>query len=42
MAQLSRALEFFAPDIARQEFPALDRQPYDRVSPQSPPWSRNV
>ena len=33
MAQLSRALEFFAPDIERQEFPAWDCQPYDRVSP---------
>jgi transcription-repair coupling factor (superfamily II helicase) len=33
MAQLSRALRFFAPDIAITEFPAWDCQPYDRVSP---------
>src|SRR5438128_5760796 len=33
MAALSRALGFFAPDIAVQEFPAWDCLPYDRVSP---------
>jgi transcription-repair coupling factor (superfamily II helicase) len=33
MAQLARALAFFAPDIAVDEFPAWDCQPYDRVSP---------
>jgi transcription-repair coupling factor (superfamily II helicase) len=33
MAQLGRALTFFAPDIAVLEFPAWDCQPYDRVSP---------
>ena len=33
MAQLARALAFFAPDIATLEFPAWDCQPYDRVSP---------
>src|SRR5882672_3532861 len=33
MAQLSRALAFFAPDVAVDEFPAWDCQPYDRVSP---------
>jgi transcription-repair coupling factor (superfamily II helicase) len=33
LAQLSRALAFFAPDIATLEFPAWDCQPYDRVSP---------
>jgi transcription-repair coupling factor (superfamily II helicase) len=33
LAQLARALEFFAPDIEWQEFPAWDCQPYDRVSP---------
>src|SRR5262245_17131104 len=33
MAQLGRALAFFAPDIAVLEFPAWDCQPYDRVSP---------
>ena len=33
MAQLSRALAFFAPDIDILEFPAWDCQPYDRVSP---------
>ncbi len=33
MAQLSRALAFFAPDIASLEFPAWDCQPYDRASP---------
>jgi len=33
MAQLSRALGFFAPDIATLEFPAWDCQPYDRASP---------
>jgi transcription-repair coupling factor (superfamily II helicase) len=33
MAQLSRALAFFAPDIAVVEFPAWDCQPYDRASP---------
>ena len=33
MAQLSRALSFFAPDLAVLEFPAWDCQPYDRVSP---------
>jgi transcription-repair coupling factor (superfamily II helicase) len=33
MAQLSRALAFFAPGIAVHEFPAWDCLPYDRVSP---------
>src|SRR5580700_8537574 len=33
MAQLARALAFFAPDIAALEFPAWDCQPYDRASP---------
>jgi len=33
MAALSRALSFFAPDIAAQELPAWDCLPYDRVSP---------
>jgi len=33
MAQLSRALAFFAPDIGALEFPAWDCQPYDRASP---------
>jgi transcription-repair coupling factor (superfamily II helicase) len=33
MAQLSRALAFFGPDIQRLEFPAWDCLPYDRVSP---------
>jgi len=33
MAQLSRAVAFFAPDISLLEFPAWDCQPYDRVSP---------
>jgi transcription-repair coupling factor (superfamily II helicase) len=33
MAQLARALAFFAPDVAVHEFPAWDCQPYDRVSP---------
>jgi transcription-repair coupling factor (superfamily II helicase) len=33
MAALSRALAFFAPDIAVQELPAWDCLPYDRVSP---------
>jgi transcription-repair coupling factor (superfamily II helicase) len=33
LAQLARALAFFAPDIALAEFPAWDCQPYDRVSP---------
>jgi len=33
MAQLSRAIAFFAPDIVALEFPAWDCQPYDRVSP---------
>ncbi len=33
MAQLARALEFFAPDLAIMQFPAWDCQPYDRVSP---------
>src|SRR6266496_4097252 len=33
MAQLARALAFFAPDIAINEFPAWDCLPYDRVSP---------
>src|ERR1700731_1243409 len=35
MAQLARALSFFAPDVATLEFPAWDCQPYDRVSPHS-------
>src|SRR5262249_17124991 len=30
---LARALKFFAPDLAAQEFPAWDCLPYDRVSP---------
>ncbi|MGB3866207.1 MAG: transcription-repair coupling factor, partial [Xanthobacteraceae bacterium] len=33
MAQLARALDFFAPDIDVMQFPAWDCQPYDRVSP---------
>ena len=33
MAQLARALGFFAPDIERFDLPAWDCQPYDRVSP---------
>jgi transcription-repair coupling factor (superfamily II helicase) len=33
MAQLSRAIAFFAPDAVALEFPAWDCQPYDRVSP---------
>jgi transcription-repair coupling factor (superfamily II helicase) len=33
MAQLSRALAFFGPDISTMEFPAWDCLPYDRVSP---------
>ena len=33
MAQLARALVFFAPDIGITEFPAWDCQPYDRASP---------
>jgi transcription-repair coupling factor (superfamily II helicase) len=35
MAQLSRALAFFAPDIGTLELPAWDCQPYDRASPHS-------
>jgi transcription-repair coupling factor (superfamily II helicase) len=33
MAQLSRALGFFSPDLLVMEFPAWDCLPYDRVSP---------
>jgi transcription-repair coupling factor (superfamily II helicase) len=33
LAQLARALKFFAPDVIELEFPAWDCQPYDRVSP---------
>ena len=33
VAQLSRALAFFGPDLALMEFPAWDCLPYDRVSP---------
>jgi transcription-repair coupling factor (superfamily II helicase) len=33
MAALSRALTFFAPEMAVLEFPAWDCLPYDRVSP---------
>jgi transcription-repair coupling factor (superfamily II helicase) len=33
LAQVSRALAFFAPDIEIGEFPAWDCLPYDRVSP---------
>jgi transcription-repair coupling factor (superfamily II helicase) len=33
MAQLSRALSFFGPEILTIEFPAWDCLPYDRVSP---------
>src|SRR5712691_10921833 len=33
MAVLARALSFFAPEIAVEEFPAWDCLPYDRVSP---------
>ncbi len=32
-ADMVAALEFFAPDVARIEFPAWDCLPYDRVSP---------
>ena len=35
MAQVSRALTFFGPDVQVMEFPAWDCQPYDRVSPHS-------
>src|SRR5882757_1121382 len=35
MAQLARALAFFAPEIEISEFPAWDCLPYDRVSPHS-------
>src|SRR5882757_240478 len=35
MAQLARALSFFAPEIEISEFPAWDCLPYDRVSPHS-------
>src|SRR5947199_9725679 len=34
MAQLARALAFFAPEIEINEFPAWDCLPYDRVAPQ--------
>jgi transcription-repair coupling factor (superfamily II helicase) len=33
MAQLARALAFFAPEVVVHEFPAWDCLPYDRVSP---------
>ena len=33
MAEVARALAFFAPDIGVQEFPAWDCLPYDRASP---------
>src|SRR5437660_4741927 len=33
MGALARALQFFAPDLTVQEFPAWDCLPYDRVSP---------
>jgi transcription-repair coupling factor (superfamily II helicase) len=33
MAAVARALDFFAPDLAVQDFPAWDCLPYDRVSP---------
>src|SRR3954471_11387750 len=33
MAQLARALAFFAPEVEVNEFPAWDCLPYDRVSP---------
>ncbi len=33
MAQLARAIGFFAPDLHTLEFPAWDCQPYDRASP---------
>ena len=33
MAALARALSFFAPEVAVEEFPAWDCLPYDRVSP---------
>src|SRR5690242_2152264 len=33
MAALSRALDFFGPDVLVAEFPAWDCLPYDRVSP---------
>ncbi|WP_040619967.1 transcription-repair coupling factor [Rhodovulum sp. PH10] len=33
MAQLARALSFFAPNLVRLQLPAWDCQPYDRVSP---------
>src|SRR5262249_59681186 len=33
MADLARALDFFAPALAVQGFPAWDCLPYDRVSP---------
>ncbi|HYS49678.1 MAG TPA: transcription-repair coupling factor, partial [Xanthobacteraceae bacterium] len=33
LAQLARALAFFAPDLAVEQFPAWDCLPYDRVSP---------
>ncbi|MFY9699411.1 MAG: transcription-repair coupling factor, partial [Rhodoplanes sp.] len=33
LAQLARAIAFFAPGLAVLELPAWDCQPYDRVSP---------
>ena len=34
-ADMSNALQFFAPEIARLDYPAWDCLPYDRVSPSS-------
>ncbi|MGI9371945.1 MAG: transcription-repair coupling factor [Hyphomicrobiales bacterium] len=42
MADLSAALEFFAPDIDVLRFPAWDCLPYDRVSPRSEIVARRV
>src|SRR5262249_60066446 len=35
MAALGRPLDFFAPDLVVQAFPAWDSLPYDRASPRA-------
>ena len=42
MANKIAALNFFAPDVAKLEFPAWDCLPYDRVSPQAEIVSQRI
>src|SRR5690606_33638754 len=42
LAEIERALRFFAPEVTLLDFPAWDCMPYDRVSPHSSIVARRV